>query len=86
MLNVFLPFTNTFLRLLFFLAGLIPQLLQKSRTRPRSKGGVGGECQWHEPTLRRRDTSRREARQGRRGRVESGQAQLLGSSPTFVGW
>ena len=30
MLNVFLPFTNTFLRLLFFLAGLIPQLLQKS--------------------------------------------------------
>ena len=33
--------------------------------------GVGGECQWHEPTLRRRDTSRREGRQGRRGRVES---------------
>ena len=31
MLNVFLPFTNTFLRLLFFLAGLIPQLLQKSQ-------------------------------------------------------
>ena len=30
MLNVFLSFTNTFLRLLFFLAGLIPQLLQKS--------------------------------------------------------
>ena len=32
---------------------------------------VGGECRWHEPTLRRRDTSRREACQGRRGRVES---------------
>ena len=32
---------------------------------------VGGECRWHEPTLRRRDTSRREARQGRRGRVAS---------------
>ena len=30
MLNVFLLFANTFLRLLFFLAGLIPQLLQKS--------------------------------------------------------
>ena len=44
---------------------------RESNTRPRSKGGVGGECQWHEPTLRRRDTSRREARQGRRGRVES---------------
>ena len=40
-------------------------------TRPRSKGGVGCECQWYEQTLRRRDTSRREARQGRRGRVES---------------
>ncbi|MBR5522218.1 MAG: hypothetical protein IKV82_01960, partial [Akkermansia sp.] len=35
MLNVFLPFTNTFLRLLFFLAGLIPQLLQKSRFSAR---------------------------------------------------
>ena len=44
---------------------------RESNTRPRSKGGVGGECQRHEPTLRRRDTSRREARQGRRGRVES---------------
>ena len=32
---------------------------------------MGGECQWHEPTLRRRDTSRRVARQGRRERVES---------------
>ncbi|MBO5683899.1 MAG: hypothetical protein J6R92_03035, partial [Akkermansia sp.] len=31
MLNVFLLFTNTFLRFLFFLAGLIPQLLQKSQ-------------------------------------------------------
>ena len=30
MLNVFLPFTNTFLLCLFFLAWLIPQLLQKS--------------------------------------------------------
>ena len=39
MLNVFMPFTNTFLRLLFFLAGLIPQLLQKSRTHdPAAKG------------------------------------------------
>ncbi len=32
MLNVFLPFTNTFLLCLFFLAWLIPQLLQKSRS------------------------------------------------------
>lgn len=32
---------------------------------------MGGECQWHEPTLRRRDTSQRVARQGRGGRVES---------------
>ena len=32
MLNVFLLFANTFLRLLLFLAALIPQLLQKSRT------------------------------------------------------
>jgi len=40
-------------------------------TRPRRKGEVGDECRWHESTLRRRDTSRREARQGRRGRVES---------------
>ena len=32
MLNVFLLFASIFLRLLFFLAGLIPQLLQKSRT------------------------------------------------------
>ena len=31
MLNVFLPFTNTFLLCLFFLAWLIPQLLQKSQ-------------------------------------------------------
>ena len=31
MLNVFLLFANTFLRLLLFLAALIPQLLQKSR-------------------------------------------------------
>ena len=30
MLNVFLLFANTFLRLLLFLAALIPQLLQKS--------------------------------------------------------
>ena len=30
MLNVFMLFANIFLRLLFFLAGLIPQLLQKS--------------------------------------------------------
>ena len=30
MLNVFLLFLNSFLRFLFFLAGLIPQLLQKS--------------------------------------------------------
>ena len=30
MLNVFLPFTNTFLLCLFFLAWLIPQFLQKS--------------------------------------------------------
>ena len=34
-------------------------------------GGVGRECRWHEQTLRRRDPSRRVARQGRRGRVES---------------
>ncbi len=32
MLNVFLPFTNTFLLCLFFLAWLIPQFLQKSPT------------------------------------------------------
>ncbi len=31
MLNVFMLFANIFLRLLFFLAGLIPQLLQKSQ-------------------------------------------------------
>ncbi len=31
---------------------------------------MGGECRWHEPTLRRADTSAREARQGRRGRVD----------------
>ena len=31
MLNVFLLFLNSFLRFLFFLAGLIPQLLQKSQ-------------------------------------------------------
>jgi hypothetical protein len=31
MLNLFLLFTITFFRLRFFLAGLIPQLLQKSR-------------------------------------------------------
>ena len=31
MLNVFLLFLNSFLLCLFFLAGLIPQLLQKSR-------------------------------------------------------
>jgi hypothetical protein len=30
MLNVFLHFLNSFLLCLFFLAGLIPQLLQKS--------------------------------------------------------
>ena len=34
MLNVFLPFTNTFLLCRFFLAWLIPQLLQKSRINP----------------------------------------------------
>ncbi|MBR6576633.1 MAG: hypothetical protein IKK73_05835, partial [Akkermansia sp.] len=34
MLNVFLPFTNTFLLCRFFLAWLIPQLLQKSRRFP----------------------------------------------------
>lgn len=32
MLNLFWLFANIFLRLLFFLAGLIPQLLQKSQT------------------------------------------------------
>ena len=31
MLNVFLLFLNSFLLCLFFLAGLIPQLLQKSQ-------------------------------------------------------
>ena len=31
MLNVFLHFLNSFLLCLFFLAGLIPQLLQKSQ-------------------------------------------------------
>ena len=34
MLNVFLHFLNSFLLCLFFLAGLIPQLLQKSRHFP----------------------------------------------------
>ena len=41
MLNLFLTFTNTFLRLLFFLAGLIPQLLQKSQKRLRFYSGNG---------------------------------------------
>ena len=35
MLNLFPLFTNTFLALLFFLAGLIPQLLQKSPEEPQ---------------------------------------------------
>ena len=39
MLNVFLLFTNTFLRLLFFLAGLIPQLLQKSHIATKKNQG-----------------------------------------------
>jgi len=33
---------------------------QDSNTR-HPQGGVGGECRWHEPTLRRADTSAREA-------------------------
>ena len=36
MLNVFLHFLNSFLLCLFFLAGLIPQLLQKSPFLPVS--------------------------------------------------
>ena len=37
MLNAFLLFANTFLRLLLFLAALIPQLLQKSRFPKRER-------------------------------------------------
>ena len=49
MLNVFLHFLNSFLLCLFFLAGLIPQLLQKSRYY--QEVGVGGAQMRKEPLL-----------------------------------
>ena len=48
MLNLFLLFTNTFLALLFFLAGLIPQLLQKSQKTLKiavEKGAAGRQAE-----------------------------------------
>ena len=44
MLNVFLLLTNTFFRLVCFLAWLIPQLLQKSRNREGSVARLGLFC------------------------------------------
>ena len=67
MLNVFLHFLNTFLLCLFFLAGLIPQLLQKSRIsytglpvyfieRPVSAASEGVASADAKPQARRAET------------------------------